>query len=512
MIPSLGIETALAVAVFVILTCFGLLRGQLSRWRDLPPGPPPFPILGDIPQITLEFPEKCFAQWRKKYGDVIFLKMFNTPVLVINSITAARELLDKRSAIYSDRPYSVLNLELLGWEHDFGIIPYNEELCRHRRWMYQPFFSKTSLAAIADVQRNEAMTLLMALLREPIKFESHIHRYAASSLLQYVYGHRVESDDDEYLHIIETALDETMSSAAPGAALVDFLPFLKHIPAWLPGAGFKRRALKAKKTVREAARRTYALAMNKIKEDCMNEAVLPSLIKKASANGTLEAEQPEIMMFGLTLYGAATDTTQTVIRVFVLAMVLYPDAFTKAQEELDRVIGCDRLPTVEDRHALPYLECVLKETFRFSCPGPLGVPHATSENDEYRGYCIPKGTTILPNLWLMSHDAEVYPDPETFRPERFDGVHANQEDPRNIVFGFGRRICPGRRFADSSVWQAMANITATFDIRKARDVRGDEITPAGTFASGLINHPHKFQCSITHRSGQAAALILGDRR
>ncbi|KZT69394.1 cytochrome P450 [Daedalea quercina L-15889] len=505
---SLSLETALGLAIFVALAYFGLLRQQVLRRRHLPPGPPPFPILGNIPQMSLSHPEKRFAEWRSKYGDVIFLKMFNTPVLVINSITAARELMVKRSAIYSSRPYSVLSIEMLGWEHDFGLMPYNEEFRKHRRWMYLPFFAKSSLDAVAGVQRNEAMTLLAGLLRDPTKFETHIHRYSASSMLQYLYGHKVESDDDEYLYIIETVMEETVRFSAPGTAAIDFLPFLKHTPAWLPGVGFQRRAMNVKRLLREAAQRTYALAASKVEEDVVKDAVLPSLIRTASANGTLEAEQPEIMMFGLTVYGAGTDTTQTVITVFVLAMVLYPDVFSKAREELDRVVGCDRLPNIEDRDALPYLECILKETLRFSCPTPLGVPHATSEDDEYHGCWIPKGTTIIPNLWLMLHDPEVYPDPETFRPERFDGVHANEEDPRGIVFGFGRRICPGRRFGDSSVWHAMASIIATLDIRKARDAQGNEITPAGTFASGLVSHPDKFQCSITPRSERAKALIL----
>ncbi|KAH9925581.1 cytochrome P450, partial [Fomitopsis serialis] len=136
----------------------------------LPPGPRPFPILGNIPQMTLKFPEKRFAQWRKKYGDIIFLRMFNTPVLVINSAAAARDLLDKRSAIYSDRPYSVMMIDLLGWEHDFVLTPYNEEFRKHRRWMHKPFFSKSCLAAVADMQRREAIALLMGLLNDPEDF------------------------------------------------------------------------------------------------------------------------------------------------------------------------------------------------------------------------------------------------------------------------------------------------------------------------------------------------------
>ncbi|KAH9834637.1 cytochrome P450 monooxygenase [Rhodofomes roseus] len=504
----LGVQAALGLVVLVGIIHFGL-QGRQFRRGQLPPGPRQLPILGNVAQMTLEFPEKRFAQWRETYGDIVYLKIFNTHVLVINSVTAARELLGKRSFKYSDRPHLVLLTEMLGWEHDFGLLPYNEEVRKHRRWMHLPFFSKTSLSAFAEVQRREAVTLLTGLLRDPKDFGTHIHRYSASTMLQCLYGHTVASSDDEYLHLIEKALDETMGSSAPGAAPVDFIPMLKYIPAWVPGARFKRTALWVKTVVQDAARRTYALAESKLSEDTGAHFVLPELIKASSAKGLLEHERPEIMMFGLTLYAAGTDTTQTVVMVFLLAMVLNPDVYAKAQEEMDRVVGTSRIPTIEDRPALPYLECILKETYRFSCPAPLGMPHKNCEDDEYRGYWIPKGTTVVANLWFMLHDPATYPDPDAFRPERFNGLNDDQEDPRNIVFGFGRRICPGRRFADIGIWHAMANIITTFDVRKTRDAMGDEITPPGTFSSGLVNHPHKFQCSITPRSKQATELILG---
>ncbi|TFY58709.1 hypothetical protein EVJ58_g6248 [Rhodofomes roseus] len=304
-------------------------------------------------------------------------------------------------------------------------------------------------------------------------------------MLQYVSGHTVTSadDSDEYLDIINKALEETVRSAAPGTVPVYFLPFLNYIPAWAPGGKYKRNAAWVKSIVKEAAQRTYDLAESKIGEDKEEHAVIPALIKSSTAKGTLDLERHEIMMFGLAMYA---------------------DVYAKAQEEIDRVTCNARLPTIDDRHALPYLECILKETYRVSSPAPLGVAHETSEDDEYRGYWIPKRTTVITNIWLMLHDAEAYPDPEVFCPDRFNGLYANQEDPRNIIFGFGRRICPGRRFADSGIWQAMANITATFDICKARDAMGNEITPPGTFTSGLV----RFQCSITPRSKQAAELIL----
>ncbi|KAH9917073.1 cytochrome P450 [Fomitopsis serialis] len=518
---SLGVQAAFAAVILVTLAYYVPQWRQLSRRRHLPPGPRPFPVLGNILQMALEFPEKRFAQWGKKYGDMIFLRMFNTPVLVINSAAAARDLLDKRSAIYSDRPHSVMMTDLLGWEHDFSLMSYNEEFRKHRRWMQKPFFSRSCLAAFADMQRRDVIALLVGLLNDPEDFGTHIYRYFASFMLQYLYGHTLTSPDDEYYHVVEKAVEETMNFSTPGTLPVDLIPSLRYLPAWFPGAGFKQNAVWIKKTVRDAAQRTYDLAESMLTEDGIEASVISSLIKESSSKGTLDSEKPEIMMFGLALYA---DTTQTVLMVFLLAMVLYPDVYAKAQEEIDRVIGGARLPTFTDRDALPYLDCILKETYRYvllfwaspTCchrTHPTGVSHVLREDDEYRGCWIPKGTMVMPNLWstFMLHDANVYPDPETFCPDRFNGLYESQEDPRNIVFGFGRRICPGRRFAEIGIWQAMANIVATFDLGKARDAMDNEITPPGTFSSGFINHPHKFKCTMTPRSKKAIELITNGK-
>ncbi|PCH39690.1 cytochrome P450 [Wolfiporia cocos MD-104 SS10] len=102
----------------------------------------------------------------------------------------------------------------------------------------------------------------------------------------------------------------------------------------------------------------------------------------------------------------------------------------------------------------------------------------------------------------MARDPTIYTDPKTFRPERFmemDPEEAELKDPRQFVFGFGRRVCPGRNFADANVWLAIACITAVFDIRKSRDADGAEITPEAYFSSGFVSHPHAFVCDILPR-------------
>jgi len=143
-------------------------------------------------------------------------------------------------------------------------------------------------------------------------------------------------------------------------------------------------------------------------------------------------------------------------------------------------------------------------------PVATGVVRRLVSDDEYIGYHIPAGSTVVANIWAMSRDERVYPDAEAFRPERFQNLDretAEYMDPRNYVFGFGRRICPGLLIADSSIWLAMANVIATFDIAECRDASGKITTPVAAWESGLGSQPVSYTVEIRPRSEQSAKLI-----
>ncbi|KAG2134904.1 cytochrome P450 [Suillus bovinus] len=206
--------------------------------------------------------------------------------------------------------------------------------------------------------------------------------------------------------------------------------------------------------------------------------------------------------FENALKKAATTATAATLMVFVLAMVLYPDVQKRAQAEINSVVGRERLPTFEDKASLPYIEAVVRETLRWEPIVPLGVPHATSSDDVYDGYFIPKGTIITYNTWGITRDEKRYPDASRFIPERFidnDGTLTN-DDPAQYIFGFGRRICPGRYTADSSAWAAIATMLATLDISPAKDDQGKVISFTPKFITGMVHSPEMFPCSISRRS------------
>lgn len=204
------------------------------------------------------------------------------------------------------------------------------------------------------------------------------------------------------------------------------------------------------------------------------------------------------------IYIGAADTTVSVISAFFLCMVLHPAAQKTAQDELDKVLGPNCLPTLEDRNALPYATGVLLEVMRLYPVFPLGVAHRVMEEDQYEGMRIPKGATILTNVWAILRDGRLYADPEGFKPERYikDGVldpEKTELDPRGPIFGFGRRRCPGIHFADAAAWLAVATVLACFNITTTRDENGNEIVPDTELRTGAATCVREFPCEITPR-------------
>jgi len=192
-------------------------------------------------------------------------------------------------------------------------------------------------------------------------------------------------------------------------------------------------------------------------------------------------------------------------------MTLYPAVQQRAQQEIDLVVGANRLSCVEDRDSLVYLNALMLEVLRWNPVAPLGLYHRVTMDDEYEGMFIPKGSILQANIWAITQDEEFYPEPTKFEPERHLPVGedkvSQQPDPREYVFGFGRRICPGMYFAETSLFLNMAGVLAAFNISKALDKDGKEITPKVEYQAGIVSHVVPFQCNITPRSSNAAALV-----
>jgi len=191
-------------------------------------------------------------------------------------------------------------------------------------------------------------------------------------------------------------------------------------------------------------------------------------------------------------------------------MALYPEVQKKAQAELDAVVGPDRLPLFSDRSSLTYINAMVKESMRWQLVLPLAIPHMSTDDDEYDGYFIPKGSIVIGNGWSILHDSDEFSEPEEYRPERYlkDGkLNQDIRSPSVAAFGYGRRICAGRFMSDNSLFITIALVLSVFSIEPPVDEKGNTIKLTIEVTSGLLSYPTPFSCRIKPRSIAAEALI-----
>ncbi|KAL0958419.1 hypothetical protein HGRIS_000559 [Hohenbuehelia grisea] len=399
--------------------------------------------------------------------------------------------------------------EILGWDFNFALMPYGETWRKCRRMFHQEFHPVAS-RRFRQKEIGATHELLLNLLEEPDIWMAHLRHMAGKIILSIAYGIDVQPGNDPYIALAEEAIHCLVQAAIPGAFVVDSLPFLKYLPAWAPGASFKRAAETWRRGVHAFKERPYDAA----KKDYLagiDTASFVSYRLRSIEGKEQEADWENIIKFAAgSMYAAGSDTTVSLLGTFLLAMLENPDVQLKAQHELDGVLGNGRLPDFDDQDSLPYVTAIIKESMRWKNVTPIGVAHLVIADDAYRGYHIPKDSTIIANLWSMLHDEEMYPNPSEFNPDRFlknGKLNPAVRDPATIAFGFGRRICPGRYMAEDSVWIAIATLLSVFDIRKAVDAQGRTIQPSHDYRSALVYMPPPFKCSIKPRSERAEALI-----
>ncbi|KAG5724292.1 O-methylsterigmatocystin oxidoreductase [Termitomyces sp. T112] len=447
--------------------------------------------------------EMVFYEWGRLYGDVIYLYVMNRSFLVLNSYKAATTLLEKRGNNYSGRPQFRL-LEMMGWQPSLTLLDYGKKAQLHRK-MFQQYLSKDKCATYQPVQLQRARQLCRRLLSNPKNFQQSIERFATGIIVQMTYGHQIDSDgDDWYYKIAQKATIALFDVGPPGGTPIDFFPFLRYFPSWFPGTYYANLARKYRHLVRKLHEAPVTRIQAQMAHgDAESSFVLSQLesMRREGTKGRLTLD--DIQGTAAIMHAAGTDTVVVSLLIFILAMVLHPECQRRAQEEIDVVIGRDRLPQFSDRASLPYVEAVWQESLRWHQAAPLGLPHLSSEDDVYEDMFIPKGSLVFANIRAMTLDENVYSNPKEFIPERFLPKPVGNGEPYPPIFGWGRRICPGRHFGDGSLWIAIATILATTTITNAIDEWGQKIIPEVRFKSAILNLPYPFECKFRDRGNVA---------
>ncbi|KAF5358826.1 hypothetical protein D9758_008521 [Tetrapyrgos nigripes] len=458
-----------------------------------------------------------FSEWAKEYGDIYSLKIGPDNAIVVSSMKAVKELMDQQSNITCDRPKSYM-ADVMYQESHAGVVRYNDTWRRLRKTMHAILTPAGTMEhlpiQLINLYRREAEAtqLIYDILHSSGNdLCTHLRRYSTSVISSVVFGKRFPRRDcpemDAIFKSVEVSEAVFEIRAHPP---VDQLPFLNYIPdRW---ARWKRLA----KLGHQVAGRIYfhllGLVEERIRSGGENGCYIETVIKNQEEYGL---SRKLVGYLGGALLDGGAHTTSAFLLSMVLCLIAFPEVQKKAHEEIDRVIGQDRAPRLEDFASLPYCQALLNETHRFRPVAPLGIPHAMLTDGLYRGYVLPKGSIVFINAWGIYHDPDVYEDPETFNPDRYlqnefgakPGVDTSHFR-NNIVFGSGRRICPGQHLANTSLALNVMNLLWAFEFSP-----DEMIQKKGTkfdiwnYRKGSFYEPAPFPCSIKSRSAAKVSMI-----
>lgn len=500
---------AIVFVLAFIGNCYHIYRYRRdNRWAK---GPLPWPLVGNIWTVYRLHTdtERVLERLAKQYGDICMLWIGVWPAIVINSAEAAHDILHKRGAVTASRPaHSDFRVKV--GRGRLVLTPAGPDLTKLRK-IYSRLLNSTKKERTREVLESESILFLDELLRTPESFYESCERYALSIIFTSTYGARLKSMHNEVVSGLFRVWDVLLSYFQPGTVLLpDTFPALLKLPKWLqPWDMLANHLIRKELSVHQTfIDRLKGLQNSGLAPDCF----CTTLLKVKEAENIDDAQMRGILAM---IIGAGSDTTGSVLQMLFKVMALHPETLTMVQQELDAIVGRDRLPTWEDEKDLPYTRALIKELHRWAPIGLIGIPHAATDSFEYKGRLVPNGTILFPNLISLTRDPARYEDPNAFNPLRFIddpndayacAVHSDWKKRDHFHYGFGRRICLGVNMGEASLFIAVSRILWGFDIKARMDSRLNMFDKV----YGLATKPKPFKVDITVRDEKAAQIIRNE--
>ncbi|KAG9043860.1 hypothetical protein FS837_009051 [Tulasnella sp. UAMH 9824] len=445
----------------------------------------------------------------EKYGPITWLVVPGRTIIVLNTYDAMYEILERRGNKYMDRPRAAMIQDLVGMDF-ITALRQGDPIWRLHRKLLRPALSLDTIKRnYSDLFIAGAHRFLDCLVHKPETFRAGLKRSLGEMISNLTYGAHKDDQGNDYVAKNEELLE--YSTLASAGYLVDLFPLLKHVPSWFPGAQFQRDAASWRKHMTDLRNLMIDGIQKRMAagegRSCYVRNTLEELQKHKDETGADVTEDIQALYdSAFSFYQAAADTTEITLKNFLLAMTLFPEVQARARQEIDRIVGNRRFPDFGDQGDMPYIYAVVLESLRWNPPAPFIVPHASREDDTYNGYFIPKGTMVIPNVWQISRDPAVYEDASTFNPDRFIN-NPKILDPRDFVFGFGRRSCPGNYMAYQMIWIFVVSTLWGFELERPEGEPPLD-NDADRFDFGFLSYPNPFGCNFIPRKDAMSKMMV----
>ena len=480
-------------------------RSRGSRGEKKLPGPRGIPVLGNVHQLGAS-PHKTFVEMAKTYGDVFRIHIGNRMVVVLNGYDTIRQALVKQAVDFAGRP-DITSFKYINTYRGYPTISFSthsDSWKLHRKITestFRHFTSGKKMSCVDEKVREEATELIGVLTDNNNKDgnvvdpQQIVRASVANILFSFIFSAR-RSLNDEHLNKFLSMMDKFDDATSTGNP-VDFMPWLRFFP---------NKTMKRFKEILNDFVDLLKPHEEDVKaqyEEGSDRNILEHFITVSRTIG-----QEEKMKLGITeeqiagtvfdLFGAGVSTVSTTISWCILYSMRYPQWQERIQQELDEVVGRDRLPSISDRGHLPILEAFIIEVMRHTSVIPMTLPHSTTRDTSLNGYFIPKDTVVFVNLHSVAHDNTRFEDPQKFNPSRFLNEDGTALDPAKtdlvMPFGAGRRRCLGSELgrAETFLYSAHLLHQCTFALPEGQSF---DFTPK----TGIALNPKPYQAKVTQR-------------
>ncbi|CAN6453418.1 unnamed protein product [Victoria cruziana] len=469
-----------ALLLWVAMGLRTLTAGAKVGGPRLPPGPPRWPIVGNLLQLG-PLPHRDLASFCVRYGPLVYLRLGKVDAITTNDPEIIRDILLRQDDVFASRPHTLAAKHLAYDRSDVALAPLGKHWKHMRRICMEHLLTTRRLEQFQEQRRQECQHMVHAVwsqatekdptaatvnLREVLGAFS-MNNVTRMLLGKQYFGAKAAGPEDaaQFMHITHE-----LFSLLGVIYVGDYLPFWR----WVDPTGCERM-------MRDVEKRMDAFHVKileehrqkKLKTDVGEEELMDFvdiLLSLPGEDGKEKMEDTEIKALLQDMIAAATDTSAVTSEWAMTEVIRQPRVLRKVQEELDFVVGRDRMVVEADLPHLQYLRCIVRESFRMHPAGPFLIPHESVRPTKLAGYDIPAGTRVFINTHALGRNTNLWDDVEEFRPERHLPAHdggrveiSHGSDFKILPFSAGKRKCPGAPLGVCMVLLALARLLQAFD-------------------------------------------------
>ncbi|KAM4834305.1 cytochrome P450 2U1 isoform 1-T2 [Thomomys bottae] len=523
-VPGLLLQLDPSGGALLLCGLVALLGWSWLRWhraRGLPPGPTPWPLVGNYGPVLLPSflrrygsgwlgrparaagvdstavgPQVLLSKLTRVYGNIFSFFIGHYPVVVLNDFHSVRQALVQQAEVFSDRPRVPL-ISLVTKEKGLVFAHYGPVWKQQRKFSHSTLrhfgLGKLSLEPKIIEEFKFVKEEMQKHGKDPFNPFPIINSAVSNVICSLCFGQRFDYANGEFkkmLSFMSRGLEICLNKQL---LLVNICPWLYYLP-FGPFKEVRQIEKDITSFLKKIIKDHRESLDNENPQDFIDMYLLHVEEEKKNNSNSSFNEDYLFYIIG-DLFIAGTDTTTNSLLWCLLYMSLNPDVQEKVHEEIERVIGCERAPSLMDKAHMPYTEATIMEVQRLTVVVPLAIPHMTSEKTVLQGYTIPKGTVVLPNLWSIHRDPAIWEKPDDFYPNRFlDEQGQLIKKETFIPFGIGKRVCMGEQLAKMELFLMFVSLMQSFTFALAE---GSQPILTGRF--GLTLAPHPFNITISKR-------------